>query len=549
MADRFALASEAGLPERPHAPSWRRHVYSFIAPCLVLVTPFLVFLNYHRYAYARGDTIVCLLVLATIGVALGALAKCRPWTDALMLAAAIVILVDVQSDSLTSTALLGIGLTAAVILWAIRRHAAQIVSATAATLAFSSMVMPGSVTTAPAPAQHGNPRLPLILHVILDEHIGVEGLPDSTEMQQLGTELRSFFAERGFRLFGGAYSEYFNSNRSISHLLNFATRQYDPTLFEEGTNGFNWNLKRNHYFDQLANRGYALHIYQPDYLQMCPNRVARCNTYSSSGIGVVQETELALRDRVRLIASIYLDRSVLYGELRDFYRRGRNKLARSGLALPSWNWERDRIGAIASAASMERLRRDIASAGRGDFVFAHLLLPHSPYLFDDECRLLPLDSWQQRDLFDAPPQRSNTPDSRRVRYHAYARQVRCAYRKLGEILESIPSELARDAVIMIHGDHGSRITLVEPLPGRVALMQASDYADSYSTLFAIRSPGFDAGYDSRQVAIACLLRTLFVNNYESTTGLDDCAERPSVLLVAAGRAHVRPLPPFDSTLP
>ena len=49
---------------------------------------------------------------------------------------------------------------------------------------------------------------PAILHLILDEHIGVEGLPkDNPDAARLQWELRDFYLSRGFALYGGAYSD------------------------------------------------------------------------------------------------------------------------------------------------------------------------------------------------------------------------------------------------------------------------------------------------------------------------------------------------------
>jgi arylsulfatase A-like enzyme len=199
---------------------------------------------------------------------------------------------------------------------------------------------------------------------------------------------------------------------------------------------------------------------------------------------------------------------------------------------------------MTSMAVADRLQRDLAGAQRGDYVFAHLLLPHYPYRYDDTCSLLPVDSWMRRDLADAPAGQTNTVASRTARYAAYARQLHCVYRKLDEILEAIPAELADDAVIILQGDHGSRIVLVEPRLARASLMSATDYVDSYSTLFAVRSPRIATGYENREVPITCVLKTLVESNYGSLTGLDTCTTSPSVFVFDGSEAYPRPLPAF-----
>jgi hypothetical protein len=205
------------------------------------------------------------------------------------------------------------------------------------------------------------------------------------------------------------------------------------------------------------------------------------------------------------------------------------------------------VGGMTSMAAAGRLKRDLAEARRGDFVFAHLLLPHYPYRYNDTCSLLPPDSWIRRDLAEAPPGQTNTVASRNVRYIAYAHQLRCVYRKIDEILGAIPAELADDAIIILQGDHGSRITLVEPRLARASLMSATDYVDSFSTLFAVRAPRMAAGFENREVPITCLLKTLVDNNYASLMGLDSCTTNPSVFVFGGDEAYSRPFPAFGQT--
>src|SRR5690606_5752666 len=57
---------------------------------------------------------------------------------------------------------------------------------------------------------------PVLVHLILDEHIGVEGLlGDEPEIAAMRQRLRDFYVGQGFRLFGGAYSEYLHTVNAI----------------------------------------------------------------------------------------------------------------------------------------------------------------------------------------------------------------------------------------------------------------------------------------------------------------------------------------------
>ena len=60
-------------------------------------------------------------------------------------------------------------------------------------------------------------------------------------------------------------------------------------------------------------------------------------------------------------------------------------------------------------------------------------------------------------------------------------------------------------LIVVQGDHGSRIWLHNPIAANKDSLLPSDYANSFSTLFAVKAPGVEAAYDTRTVAIQDLL--------------------------------------------
>jgi hypothetical protein len=79
-------------------------------------------------------------------------------------------------------------------------------------------------------------------------------------------------------------------------------------------------------------------------------------------------------------------------------------------------------------------------AGKGSrprFVFAHVLKPHEPYVFDSECRVLP---------------RQREDDYERL----YIGQLQCVNRLLLATVGKILAESPVPPVILIQGDHGSK---------------------------------------------------------------------------------------------
>jgi hypothetical protein len=52
-----------------------------------------------------------------------------------------------------------------------------------------------------------------------------------------------------------------------------------------------------------------------------------------------------------------------------------------------------------------------------------------------------------------------------------------------------------EAIILIHGDHGSRIVITDPTSENRQALTKQDLQDGFSTLFAMKLPGKSGGYD------------------------------------------------------
>jgi hypothetical protein len=179
---------------------------------------------------------------------------------------------------------------------------------------------------------------------------------------------------------------------------------------------------------------------------------------------------------------------------------------------------------------LDGLTRDAAAAHRGEAILAHLLLPHYPYVYDAQCRPRRPSDWQERlEHDDVPEGAVNTTATRASKYAEYEAQDTCVMRKLQRLFDTLPADVRQDAIIIVQGDHGSRISLVEPRSADAHLSPA-DYLDSFSTLFAVRAPSLAPGYDRRIAPITCLLGTFVTRDFRDFEGLDGCAARPTVFM-------------------
>ena len=153
----------------------------------------------------------------------------------------------------------------------------------------------------------------------------------------------------------------------------------------------------------------------------------------------------------------------------------------------------------------ERLSEDVLRHPRGHAFFAHLLLPHYPYVFDRRCELRPRTSdWLTNRIASTDLLVYNTADSRAQKYERYAEQVRCVLTLLDDLLDDLDERgLLDDAIIVVNGDHGSRIPVHFPSgtdAGERRADATSDFSDTFSTLYAIHAPGVSPGYDADAAA-------------------------------------------------
>ena len=524
---------------------------SQLTAAVLLLTPFVVFLRHHAYGLAEPEALALGAALAALGAGAATLVRRSPTLTALLVAGLIAVFVDLQFD--VDVPIPGVGETAVLVaLTAALALVIRTMGGAALTLALvmTSVVLLSTFLVAAGRLQHsegsdqaGDARLPLLLHLVLDEHIGIEGLrTDGTG--QVGPQIRAFLDANRFFIYGGAYTEFAETVESIGHVFDLAPGRHVPDLLAPSP-GFAARLKRSRYFEWLSGQGYAIHVSQADHLDMChaATQVASCDTYASTRLGVLEPVEMPTAQKAQVIAGAYLSRSDIWNELREQYAWLRGVLPQ-GLGLPEWAWERTRVSPIATSSALDRLADRLRRARRGQAIVAHLLLPHYPYVYDAECRIRAPVDWLDRND-PMLPDANNTPDGRALRYVRYGEQLRCTQRRVQELLDAIPSDIGDGAVVILQGDHGSRISLVGRRSRAQEQLIRTDYMDAYSTLFAVRAPGLPSRYDPRQASAACLLEALVDSGFQPPAA-QACEAPPAIQWQTSDGAYVsRPMPSFS----
>lgn len=341
---------------------------------------------------------------------------------------------------------------------------------------------------------------PPILHIVLDEHVGIDGLPkDFARAVILAKDLRQFYSHEGFRLYSRAYSQYFETSESLSNMLNFASRT-DTNAFttvripndQTETNlPEYYSLNASKYFNHLNRLGYRLNIYQSDFFDLChvPNiEYAACKTYRSNSIISILNTQLDVFERTKFVINSFIRSSAFLNGLGNVYNHSVRTI--TSPSLPLWEIGTSRTGPLPTLQMLKRLAIDLKNAQPGNVYFAHLLLPHYPYILHSDCQLRQrIRDWLTRTGTVKPSQPlvENTTKTRAHRYEVYFDQIECQQKLLSDLLVIVNnSSTWKDSTIIIHGDHGSRIALHKPDLAIANAPTTDDQLDYYSTLFAVR---------------------------------------------------------------
>jgi len=343
---------------------------------------------------------------------------------------------------------------------------------------------------------------PAIVHVLLDEHLGVEGFADLPDGREFADSLRAFYEDRGFSVFDRAYGRHLHTINAIPDALNHGA---DFKHLDRSSN--DKRAPRLAYFKSLASLGYRISVTQSDYLDLCSaNAPSACTTYRETSLVPLSTSRLAPSDRSRLILLNYLGLSDAVKTVEKKYGRLASRFPRkTGLLLPLSPLRKKQTSTISTMAAVESFVEKLKDARPGEAYFIHALVPHLPYSYDAECRLKEFADWQHP--------KDATPLS--VRQRAYKEQTLCAAKLVGRIQDTVASSPAADNYLfVVHGDHGSRMTAQDP-KFHLEKIDDSDLVASYSTLFAVRLP--DGGYLGirEATAIPDLLRSLAENQFGS----------------------------------
>jgi hypothetical protein len=342
-------------------------------------------------------------------------------------------------------------------------------------------------------------RLPIVLHLVFDEMMSTgamsEDLPGGRTTRD---SWRSFAATHGFRLFDSVYSRYFFSGEALPNLMSPEYRGrtalsdvYLQQQFEHGDNA---------YFVDLEARGYRTAVFQTSLMKFCDNgAVDLCETFESHDPAMGGRDHLDARNQtahlwqtvLRAYEPSYVS-ELGQSALRHAYGLRSGEAGALGVA--------DRYDVQGFARWFDRFATFAPQVPRGTHLFAHFMVPHSPYLLTETCIV---SGRFEAGYYLTRYSASERGGRRQQYYDAYLAQLRCVQRKLDELMLALAgAPQFADALIVIHGDHGSRISSGNILED----LSEQDFIDNYATFFALRAPTVTPGIDCEFLSLPQVFR-------------------------------------------
>ncbi len=535
---------------------YKRVLYDFLACAIVILFHFTNYVIYTQYDRIYPDILVVAGGLCAIAVGLTVLLRVPSTILRVVIFSVLITVVlgdalfefGTKDDiSLRLVALSGILIPALAVMFFLREHANLVLIGGFSAMFVATVGIGLLSARQDVPDRAGGSAaggdLPLVVHIVLDEHIGLAGMSSATPGGAAASAaLRRFYTDAGFRVFAGAYSQFFRTEASLAGALNFDGSARAARFLTRKNYGF--SLNENAYLKAYAAKGYRIRVYQSDYFDLCKSagiEVAGCTSYRPDYLSRPAIAGLPASERARLLFGMYYSSIAVIKIVKLAGNQLDRWASRRGVTLPGPRLWHGRVGPLAVAPTFDRLIRDVSHATGGTVLFAHLLMPHYPYVYNSACTVRsPISAWRLR--YDR--NRKNSPESRRRSYAQYFEQVGCVEKRLAELFVALKRSNAYDrATIVIHGDHGARIGLTDPEAGMAASLTPADYTDAFSTLFAVKAPGIPAGVDPRMLPLTSLLPYVL----DPEQNLLPATANPTVYIVDRnGRAAAYPLPGFPS---
>jgi hypothetical protein len=142
--------------------------------------------------------------------------------------------------------------------------------------------------------------------------------------------------------------------------------------------------------------------------------------------------------------------------------------------------------------------KNLPGSERPIFSFAHLMSPHTPWVFDRACKTL------------AGPRIRPPPHRHLDRKHAYVEQVQCIDSLVLDVVHHLLTHSTEPPVILLQSDHGSNLLEYEKAP-RAELVSPAQARERFGAFGAYHLPGGGARLFGDTTTVVNVLRHVLVH--------------------------------------
>ena len=348
-----------------------------------------------------------------------------------------------------------------------------------------------------------NEKTDNLIFLLLADHTGYKTvLDDWKRLFPEGNEkadhlhprfIKDFYTSFGFSFHPAAYERFDSKFLNVAQILNPSLTEITPDLFSLDDASYYISADdaqifpvKNGLFKEWRKKGYALNVYQTYPFNFCKdgeNKIKKCVTYPAP-LGALYHTNMTVPNRVKLLLGHFINSTPLGRKtlalLREKFKSSKAPYLFNPLAysLP-----------VGQGDVLYRLTEDVKKAKGKNIFFAHINLPHYPYVYDENCKLIenPVE-WRMR----APlPNTAIELKYAELNRTAYMRQLACTYGHLAYMMNDLKdAKILDNTRVVVTSDSGDGIEPSKAISLQMTRLQSNteSFKRNQATIFAYFDP-------------------------------------------------------------
>jgi hypothetical protein len=293
--------------------------------------------------------------------------------------------------------------------------------------------------------------------------------------------------KHGFASIRDAHSSSMWSKLSLGHIINL------EEINEVHGEKPHYYYIFNPLFELLNKNGYKINVFQSSYLDFCSSAksyIRSCYEYPINSLSYFDDNGL---NQLSLVVPATLNQF----KLLHWFNRYMPKSA-----VSEYLGFHQRMPLHFGSLSQLSVQTDFVAKleeglnSKDQYYLVHFLYPHHNYYQESDCKIKSrFSDWRNIGKWGVAIAKTQElriqSDERQVLYQAYFEQFECFTKVLDSLLNKV-LDAYPDAIVILHGDHSSRIStrhIRDYYTVDFPLLDQQNFNDLYSTLLAVKYPG------------------------------------------------------------